>query len=101
MSLEFSDDVCPTQREPRAAVTIELSVAEQRKIVEAEVKGPAFRMWLTPAEYEKIKDFTDWTMYPLRDGRVAVWRSLASVKAITHTKLYLHIMSRKLDDNII
>lgn len=56
-------------------IVIELSIDEQRKIVEHTAGEPCFRMWLTRAEYEVSKRLTpDYTYAALKDGRFSVWR---------------------------
>jgi hypothetical protein len=101
---EFSDDVCPTNREAEAAVIrLELTIDEQRKWVSAEAGGPVFRMWITREEFER-GSFADWTAYELRDGRLAIWRpeaDLLKLKKAGEFRLLKAIEERRLPDDVV
>ncbi len=100
--IEFSDDVDPASRDERVVLRVTFSVEVQRRLVEAECKGPAFRMWLTPEEYRRA-EFADWTAYPLQDGRIAVWRpqaDLDKLQAAGEMKLWAAIRARLLADDV-
>lgn len=84
-------------------IAITLTVADQRRIVEAEAKEPCFRMWLTEWEFKKAA-FADWTSYPVAPGVVAIWRKRSDVDKMVASNdhdtrsLGLYILSRELPD---
>lgn len=88
-------------------ITIKLTPAEQRTIVEMEKRGPVFRMWLTPQEHARLEDVPDYTHGQLSDGRFFIWRPqsvlqelLASSSVADHA-LARHIQGRIIhDDNV-
>lgn len=86
-------------------VKMELSVEEQRKLVERELGAPCFRMWMTEAEKTKVLfAIQDWTCYQLRDGRWAVWRKEADLevlKAHGEMTVYANIQARRLTDEVL
>lgn len=95
-------DVDPSQRD--ITIEIHLTVAEQRRLVEAEAKEPCFRMWLSRGEFV-TSSFADWTAYTLRDGRVAIWRKQSEADRLLagdgdQKALWHAIMERKIDDTV-
>lgn len=87
----------------RDGIVIQLTVADQRKIIEHQQCEPCFRMWLSPDEWERVKPVPDWTAYTLSDGRIAVWRKRSELDAVlsSDTRLWSSICQRILEDDAI
>lgn len=80
---------------------IELTVDDQRKLVEREAGGPCFRMWIT-ADERKQMDVPDWSCYRLSDGRFALWRKESSLQDLRTGGAYMvasRIDERRLRDD--
>lgn len=65
----------------KGEIQITLTVADQRKLVEADVGEPCVRIWLTDEEFAKVS-FADWTAYPLQPGLVAIWRKRSDIDVL-------------------
>lgn len=95
--------------EDGVTIIIDLSPAEQRKIVEHGCQGPVFRMWISSHEYFYLRrKWKDYTYSKLRDGRYVVWRAMADLDKLKASKdvgeqnLAKHIESRMItDDGIV
>jgi hypothetical protein len=101
MSLEFHDDVDPSNREQ--TIVLHFTVPEQRKMVEAEAGEPCFRMWVSRQEFER-GSFADWTHYELSDGRIAIWRresDLDKLQAGGEINMWRAITERRITDDVI
>jgi hypothetical protein len=103
MSEHQHTDDCAHCGGGKQAIHIVLTVADQRRIVESEAKGPCFRMWLTEDEFKKAS-FADWTSYPVAPGVVAIWRKRSDVDKMLEStdhdvrNLGYYILSRELPD---
>lgn len=88
-------------------ITIELTPADIRGIVEKHVGEPCFRMIITGPEYAvlSLQNPPDWTFHHLQDGRVAMWRKysdLAKLKRgrLANPALYEDIKARMIEDHV-
>lgn len=67
-------------------IDLKLTVAEQRRVVEAEVKQPCVRMWLTKGEHEHTYAHApDFTHGQLEDGRFYCWRRKADLDELARS----------------
>lgn len=88
-------------------IEITLTIAEQRKIAEASTGEPCFRVWMTRAEGDLVKGWTDWTFHDLSDGRVAAWRKVSDLTRLERSgrgedrRLAAEIRSRRIEDGVI
>jgi hypothetical protein len=88
-------------------IALNMKPGEVRKVLERANKTAFIRMWMTPGEYEQVKDKTPgMTCTRLSDGNYAIWRPLHMLIALhAGTKderdLAVFIESRVINDEII
>lgn len=84
-------------------IVIQLTVDDQRKILEHQLNEPVFRMWMSKDEWDRVKPVPDWTAYELSDGRIAIWRKRAELDAIMtkDTRLWSAICQRIIENDVI
>lgn len=105
-ALDEAQAVSRANRTPPHVTIMEipLTVSEQRAIIEAQLCEPVFRMWMSPEEFDRVRESTiDWIYKPLSDGRIAIWRRRSDLDAILtkNTQLWSAICQRILEDDVI
>lgn len=100
MGIDFSDDVCPTNREP--VVHIRMTVAEARRHVEASTGERCERYWLSEDEACKLVNLgiEDYTIHQIRDGRFAMWRTVSAITKLQIENKYVwrRLVERRITD---
>lgn len=86
-------------------IELNLTLADQRKIVEHIFGGPAFRIYITANEKRRLDAagvVQEQTAHPLKDGRWALWRKESDIqKLMDHGEITMagEINSRRLGDD--
>lgn len=106
MTIEFSDDVCPTHRDDpaNARITIQLTTADIRRLAEHEMGDGCERYWLSEDEACTLIDMgvVDYWIHQLADGRFAMWRCDRDVARlqVDHPDVWRTLVERRITDDV-
>jgi len=83
-------------------ITVKLTVAEQRKLIEREVGEHCFRFRLREDEIKAIQLQPNLSLIKLSDGSYAMWRTVSSLYELMcqDSRAGLDVINRMLPDDV-